>query len=86
MGRYPLPLLPQLALDAASNLEKAQAALEDLRKQEAALLDRMQRVQASQLLTVQKKKELAKLAEQLQVRNLCPKMAEMRSGHLSRER
>ena len=56
----------QVAADATSNLEKAHTALEELQRQEAALQARVTKVQNSQLLMVQKKRELASLNEQLQ--------------------
>ncbi len=63
-----IPIVHQLERDAAENVEKAQAALAALRVQEDALLSKMERVEDSQLLMVQKKRELARLADELDVR------------------
>ena len=57
----------QLEKDAADNVEKAQAAFAALKASEAGVLAKMERVEDSQLLMVQKKRELARLAEELEV-------------------
>ena len=57
----------QLEKEAADNVEKAEKALDALRTQEAGLLSKMERVETSQLLMVQKKRELARLASDLEV-------------------
>jgi hypothetical protein len=54
-------------VDAAANLDKARDALDELKQQEASILQKIAGVQHSQLLMVQKKREIAKLNEQLQV-------------------
>jgi hypothetical protein len=57
----------QIEREARANVEKAQRALDELRAKESSLVAKIERVQQSQLLMMQKKREVAKLSEELEV-------------------
>lgn len=66
VGRRRLLEKELLEREAADNVEKARAALESLQATEAGLLAKIDSVQGSALLVVQKKREVARLNDELE--------------------